>query len=187
MTDASFAGWTLENCRFWADESGQGTAFDVASKAPGVGAETRRPGEFWQGAATEENANDGANVGYVGCDFADATLKNVLFDRRATITFAQFAASRSFKKDEICALFGFPLGFEWDFSGKNVERSSKEPPPIAKSKAELTTVVSRGFDGAPLDWRRYDDNPWDDRRPRDERLRVRANKEPIRTLATAGE
>jgi len=124
FADASFAGWTLENCRFWADESGQGTAFDVASKAPGVGRETRRPGELWQGAATEnasaENANGGDAVGYVGCDFAGATLKNVLFDRSATITFAQFAATRSFKEDEIDAEFRFPLD-GWDFAGKNVD------------------------------------------------------------------
>ena len=121
-----------------------------------------------------------------GCDFADATLNGVYFGNDSAITFEQFAASRSFKEDEICATFGFPLGPEWDFSGKNVERSSKEPPPIAKSKAELTTVVSRDFEGAPLDWRRYDDNPWDDRRPKAERLRVSANKEPIRPLATSG-
>ena len=125
FADASFAGWTLENCRFWADESGQGTAFDVASKAPGVGRETRRPGELWQGAATEnagseEDANGGDAVGYVGCDFTDATLKNVLFDRSATITFEQFAATRSFKEDEIDAEFRFPLD-GWDFAGKNVD------------------------------------------------------------------
>ncbi len=123
LTDASFAGWTLENCRFWADENGQGTAFDAASKAPGVGRETRRPGELWQGAATEnaesaEGANNGDAVGYVGCNFADATLKNVLFDRSATITFEQFAATRSFKEDEIDAEFRFPLD-GWDFAGKN--------------------------------------------------------------------
>ncbi|MBQ7814340.1 MAG: hypothetical protein IJ387_07625, partial [Thermoguttaceae bacterium] len=129
FADASFAGWTLENCRFWADESGQGTAFDVASKAPGVGRETRRPGELWQGAATEnaavknasaEDANVGDAVGSVGCDFAGATLKNVLFDRSATITFAQFASTRSFKEDEIDAEFRFPLD-GWDFAGKNVD------------------------------------------------------------------
>ena len=121
-----------------------------------------------------------------GCDFADATLNGVYFGSDSAITFERFAASRSFKEDEICAQFGFPLGPEWDFSGKHVERSSKEPPPIADSKAELTTVVSRDFDGAPLDWRRYDDNPWDDRRPIAERLKVSANKEPIRPLAKPG-
>ena len=121
-----------------------------------------------------------------GCDFADATLNGVYFGSDSAITFEQFAASRSFKEDEICAMFGAPLGPEWAFSGKNVERSLKEPPPIAKSKAELTTVVSRDFDGAPFDWRRYDDAPWDDRRPKAERLRVSANKVPIRPLATSG-
>ena len=121
-----------------------------------------------------------------GCDFADATLNGVYFGSDSAITFEQFAASRSFKEDEICAQFGFPLGPEWDFSGKHVERSSKEPPPIAKSKAELTTVVSRDFDGAPLDWRRYDGCAWDERRPNAERLRVSANKEPIRPLAKPG-
>ncbi len=122
FADASFAGWTLENCRFWADECGQGTAFDAASKAPGVGRETRRPGELWQGtkAKSDEDANGGAAVGYDACDFTDATLKNVLFDRSATITFAQFAATRSFKEDEIDAEFRFPLD-GWDFAGKNVD------------------------------------------------------------------
>lgn len=121
-----------------------------------------------------------------GCDFTDATLNGVYFGSDSAITFERFAASWSFKEDEICAMFGFPLGPEWDFSGKNVERSSKEPPPIADSKAELTTVVSRDFAGASLDWRRYDDNPWDDRRPIAERLKVSANKEPIRPLAKPG-
>ncbi|MBQ7109779.1 MAG: pentapeptide repeat-containing protein [Thermoguttaceae bacterium] len=149
FADASFAGWTLENCRFWADESGQGTAFDVASKAPGVGAETRRPGELWQGAATENaesegNANGGANVGYVGCDFADATLKNVLFDGSATITFAQFAATRSFKEDEIDAEFRFPLD-GWDFAGKNVDALRTETPVAAEVASDETADDAASF------------------------------------------
>ncbi|MBR5243090.1 MAG: pentapeptide repeat-containing protein, partial [Thermoguttaceae bacterium] len=144
LTAASFAGWTLENCRFWADESGQGTAFDAASKAPGVGAERRRPGELWEGAA-EENANDGANVGYVGCDFADATLKNVLFDRRATITFAQFAATRSFKEDEIDAEFRFPLD-GWDFAGKNVDALRTVATIAAEVAAEAETAEKPAVD-----------------------------------------
>ncbi|MBR4833880.1 MAG: pentapeptide repeat-containing protein [Thermoguttaceae bacterium] len=148
FADASFAGWTLENCRFWADESGQGTAFDAASKAPGVGRETRRPGELWQGAQTEnaesENvANSGADVGYVGCDFAGATLKNVLFDRSATIAFEQFAATRSFKEDEIAAEFRFPLD-GWDFAGKNVDALRT----VATLAAEVAALAEPGEETA---------------------------------------
>ncbi len=137
LTDASFAGWTFENCRFLANDLGQGAAFDATANAPG-GRETRQPGDLWQAARAENgekpedaanaaNVKSDGNVGYVGCDFADATFRNVYFDRSATIAFEQFAATRSFKEDEIDVAFAFPLD-GWDFAGKNVDALRTEAP-----------------------------------------------------------
>ncbi|MBQ5790656.1 MAG: pentapeptide repeat-containing protein [Thermoguttaceae bacterium] len=118
FTDASFAGWTLEDCRFLANQYAQGHTLFDCSDGSGLPPELRVPGDLWRSSGKIGRKSDKI-VGYDACDFTDATLRNVYFDRTATITFEQFAATRSYKEDEIIAEFGFTLA-GWDFSGKNV-------------------------------------------------------------------
>ncbi|MBQ6826896.1 MAG: hypothetical protein IJO46_02695, partial [Thermoguttaceae bacterium] len=148
FADASFAGWTLEDCRFLANQYNQGaTEFDYFNAG-----ELRVPGDLWRSSGKIGRKSDKI-VGYDACDFADATLRNVYFDRAATITFEQFAATRSYKEDEIIAKFGFTIA-GWDFSGKNVgdllfETGMYEPERSAiRRKGGKTGWASLKLDGA---------------------------------------
>ncbi len=152
FADASFAGWTLEDCRFLANQYNQGaTEFD-SNDGTGLQPELRVPGDLWRSSGKIGSKSDKI-VGYDACDFTDATLRNVYFDRTATITFAQFAATRSYKEDEIIAEFGFMLA-GWDFSGKNVgdlffETGMYEPERSAiRRKGGKTGWASLKLDGA---------------------------------------
>ncbi len=151
FTDASFAGWTFENCRFEANRYGLGCARFELTDGTGFKPETRAPGDLWHSSGKESKSDK--IVGYDACDFTAATLRNVYFDRAATITFAQFAATRSYKEDEIIAAFGFTLA-GWDFSGKNVgdllfETGMYEPELSAiRRKGGKTGWASLKFDGA---------------------------------------
>ncbi len=155
FADASFAGWTLEDCRFLANQYNQGaTEFDYFNDG-----ELRVPGDLWRSSEKIGRKSDKI-VGYDACDFADATLRNVYFDRTATITFEQFAATRSYKEDEIIAKFGFTIA-DWDFSGKNVgdllfETGMHEPELYAiRRKGGKTGWASLKLDGARFDPRGY--------------------------------
>ncbi|MBP3531808.1 MAG: hypothetical protein J6K25_11600 [Thermoguttaceae bacterium] len=148
FADASFAGWTLEDCRFLANQYNQGaTEFDYFNDG-----ELRVPGDLWRSSGKIGRKSDKI-VGYDACDFTDATLRNVYFDRAATITFEQFAATRSYKEDEIIAKFGFTIA-GWDFSGKNVgdllfETGMYEPELSAiRRKGGKTGWASLKLDGA---------------------------------------
>ncbi|MBP3558387.1 MAG: hypothetical protein J6K20_11900 [Thermoguttaceae bacterium] len=155
FADASFAGWTLEDCRFLANQYNQGaTEFD-SNDGTGIPPELRVPGDLWRSSGKIGSKSDKI-VGYDACDFADATLRNVYFDRTATISFEQFAATRSFKEDEIIAKFGFTIA-GWDFSGKNVgdlffEMGMYEPELSAiRRKGGKTGWASLKLDGARFD------------------------------------
>ena len=171
FTDASFAGWTLEDCRFLANQYAQGHTLFDCSYGSGLPPELRVPGDLWRSSGKIGRKSDKI-VGYDACDFADATLRNVYFDRTATITFEQFAATRSFKEDEIIAEFGFTLA-GWDFNGKNVgdllfETGMHEPELSAiRRKGGKTGWASLKLDGARFEprgdrtyWRTLPDELW---------------------------
>ncbi len=152
FADASFAGWTLEDCRFLANQYNQGTTEFDSNDGTGLPPELRVPGDLWRSSGKIGRKSDKI-VGYDACDFTDATLRNVYFDRTATITFEQFAATRSYKEDEIIAKFGFTIA-GWDFSGKNVgdlffETGMYEPELSAiRRKGGKTGWASLKLDGA---------------------------------------
>ena len=158
FTDASFVGWTFENCRFEANRYGRGAARFELTDGTGFKPEMRAPGDLWHSSGKESKSDK--IVGYDACDFTDATLRNVYFDRAATITFEQFAATRSYKEDEIIAKFGFTIA-GWDFSGKNVgdllfETGMYEPELSAiRRKGGKTGWASLKLDGARFEPRGY--------------------------------